>query len=114
VREYTAAPIYFGSGADAKGSHEWVVEFERAPADVAKFAELLDLNLQKVNSDYEAKRYHGLALEPLHLHVAPDGTFYEWMKARGKFGAQQKVPRLANHRDFVEGILKMINGKEGG
>ncbi|MBL7775106.1 MAG: GH3 auxin-responsive promoter family protein, partial [Saprospiraceae bacterium] len=33
VAEYTAAPIYFSNGR-SRGGHEWVVEFEKAPADL--------------------------------------------------------------------------------
>lgn len=105
VSEYTAAPVYF-SGGRSKGGHEWVVEFEKAPADLNRFNHLLDETLQRINSDYEAKRYHGMALECLRLHPVPPGTFQRWMKARGKFGSQSKVPRLANHRQFVEEVLR--------
>jgi len=34
------------------------------------------------------------------------GTFYRWMKSRGKFGGQNKVPRLSNSRTTLEAILK--------
>jgi hypothetical protein len=37
-----------------------------------------------------------------------DGTFYEWMKRRGKLGGQNKVPRLSNSREYVDDILKMM------
>jgi hypothetical protein len=107
VAEYTAAPVYF-SGASGKGGHEWIIEFEKPPRDKAAFTQALDLNLQRINSDYEAKRFKNLALAQLVLHEVPTGTFHRWMKARGKFGNQNKVPRLANHRDFVEHILKMV------
>ncbi len=105
VAEYTAAPIFFGNG-HSRGGHEWVVEFEKAPADLARFNKLLDESLQRINSDYEAKRFRDLALEPLRLHPVPRGTFLRWMKARGKFGGQNKVPRLANHRRYVEELLR--------
>lgn len=105
VSEYTAAPIYFGRGK-TKGGHEWIVEFEKEPADMERFNTLLDETLQKINSDYEAKRFKGLALERLLLRVVPKGTFHRWMRARGKFGNQNKVPRLANHRKFVEEVVR--------
>ncbi|GJM31652.1 MAG: hypothetical protein DHS20C18_06530 [Saprospiraceae bacterium] len=103
VTEYTVAPIYFqGSG---KGGHEWLIEFEKAPRDIALFKRRLDANLQKVNSDYEAKRYKSLALEQLQMRVLPKGTFHSWLRSKGKLGGQNKVPRLANHRKYVEEIL---------
>ena len=104
VGEYTVAPIYF-QGYD-KGGHEWLVEFEKRPADMSSFARQLDKNLQMINSDYEAKRYKSMALEQLHLHPIAPGTFHEWLKTKGKYGNQHKVPRLANNRKYVEDILR--------
>lgn len=109
VSEYTVAPIYFeGKG---KGGHEWLVEFEQQPSNEREFAVLLDEALQSVNSDYEAKRAKSIALKPLRLHKLPKGTFYDWMRARGKFGGQHKVPRLANHRQYVDEILQFLGKK---
>ena len=64
-----------------------------------------------MNSDYEAKRSKNIALEQLRLHPLPSGTFLQWMRARGKFGGQNKVPRLANHRQYVEEILDFLGNK---
>lgn len=105
VSEYTAAPVYFNAES-GRGGHEWVIEFDQAPADLEKFNEVLDQSLQRINSDYEAKRYKGMALDRLRLHAVPRGTFMRWMRARGKFGNQNKVPRLANHRRFVEEVIR--------
>lgn len=105
VTEYTAAPVYF-SAEKSRGGHEWVVEFEKEPADLERFNQVLDESLQKINSDYEAKRYKGLALDRLRINPVPKGTFIRWMRARGKFGNQNKVPRLANHRQFVEELIR--------
>jgi hypothetical protein len=105
VSEYTAAPIYF-NGEQGRGGHEWVVEFEKEPIDIENFNKILDETLQRINSDYEAKRFKGMALQQLRLNIVPKGTFHRWMKARGKFGNQNKVPRLANHRQYVDEVLK--------
>jgi len=109
VKEYTVAPIFLQN--ESKGGHEWVIEFEKSPSDPIAFAKALDQNLQRVNSDYEAKRYKNLALDNLKLNVAPEGTFMEWMKFRNKIGAQQKVPRLSNTRQYIDEILNMMNSK---
>jgi hypothetical protein len=37
-----------------------------------------------------------------------NGTFYNWMKNRGKLGGQNKVPRLANDRKYLDEILEMV------
>jgi len=83
-----------------------LVEFSQAPQDLELFTQDLDLSLQHINSDYEAKRYNDLALKELQLIPLPTGTFYKWMEARGKLGGQNKVPRLSNSREYVESILK--------
>ena len=106
VSEYTAAPVYF-SGTSSRGGHQWIVEFEKRPRNLEAFTTSLDMHLQQINSDYEAKRYLDLALTEIRLHEVPGGTFHRWMKARGKFGNQNKVPRLANHREYVEQILRI-------
>ena len=106
VSNYTAAPKYIQEGK--QGGHEWIVEFEREPSDKDKFIQILDDTIRSINSDYDAKRQHDIALKRLELHLAPKGTFYKWMQSRGKLGGQHKVPRLSNDREYLESILKII------
>ncbi len=97
VGEYTAAPRYMT--LQGRGAHEWIVEFDRAPESFGAFAEALDCELMRLNSDYEAKRRSTMA--PPEMHVVPAGTFARWMLRRGK----NKVPRLANDRRVLEEVL---------
>ena len=106
INDYTAGPVYIQN--NQKGRHEWIVEFSRPPADLDKFSDALDTKLRELNSDYDAKRYLDIALLPPVLRNVPTGTFYNWMARRGKLGGQNKVPRLSNSREYVEGILEMI------
>ena len=103
VKEYTVAPVYFSGKENA--AHEWLIEFEREPVSIEYFTGLLDNALMSVNSDYEAKRFHDLALRLPIVHKMKQGTFYNWMKAKGKLGGQHKVPRLSNDRRYVDDIL---------
>lgn len=105
VSEYTAAPVFMD--AEGKCRHQWVVEFEREPDDLAAFARSLDRALQDINSDYEAKRYKDLTLQHLEIIPARRGLFNDWLKSRGKLGGQHKVPRLANNRDIIEQVLAL-------
>lgn len=107
VAEYTVAPVYMDS--DTKGTHEWLIEFEQAPSSISYFTEVLDNALKSLNSDYEAKRYKNMTLSIPHVISLPKGTFYEWMKKRGKLGGQNKVPRLYNDRRYADEILSLIN-----
>lgn len=103
VLEYTAAPVFMdGAG---KCRHQWLVEFAKAPADTAEFARILDETLQQVNSDYEAKRYKDITLQPLELLVARKGLFHDWLASKGKLGGQHKIPRLSNNRVHIEEML---------
>jgi hypothetical protein len=34
-----------------------------------------------------------------------EGTFYQWMRERGKVGGQNKVPRLSNNRNYLDELI---------
>ncbi|MEK9613010.1 MAG: GH3 auxin-responsive promoter family protein [Flavobacteriaceae bacterium] len=105
IRDYSAGPVYMEK--NKKGAHEWVIEFEIPPQSTEEFASLLDQALQEENSDYEAKRYKNMTLEPLKLHLAKQGLFYQWLSKNGKLGGQHKVPRLSNTRVLLEELIQM-------
>lgn len=106
IEEYTGAPFYASEGEKAR--HEWVFEFGRSPEDMTLFTKIFDEELQNTNSDYAAKRYKNMILDTPVIHAAPKGTFYEWMKQRGKLGGQNKVPRLSNDRQHIDSILSLL------
>ena len=107
ILEYTVAPIFMSEGK--KGAHEWLIEFRNPPVDLDAFGADLDTALQSINSDYEAKRYKNITLNPLRIHLAKSGLFYDWLKAKGKLGGQHKVPRLSNSREYLEELLALNN-----
>lgn len=106
VKDYTAAPVYFGD--HSKGAHEWLIEFEQAPASTDQFAYELDCALKSLNSDYEAKRYKDMALTLPQVHAVPEGLFHQWLKSKGKLGGQHKVPRLSNDRKYIDDIKMLM------
>lgn len=105
VSNYTAAPVYMSE--KNRGRHQWLIEFEKMPPSLDNFASTLDCALQALNSDYEAKRYKGIALDRLEVIVARKGLFHDWLKEKGKLGGQHKVPRLSNQRENIEEMLSM-------
>ncbi len=105
IIDYTVAPIFM-EGKE-KGAHEWIVEFKTPPRDFKNFIEQLDLALQEVNSDYEAKRYNNMTLNMPKIHQARKDLFYDWLKKHNKVGGQHKVPRLSNSRCYLEELLDM-------
>lgn len=106
IDNFTAAPIFLEKGK--KGGHEWIIEFKVPPKNPGQFARILDETLREINSDYDAKRQHDLALVAPKINSVRAGTFYDWMKKRGKLGGQNKVPRLFNTREYVDDILHML------
>jgi len=107
VKEYTAAPVYFNEREG--GAHQWLIEFEVPPVNLEDFGLSLDEALKAINSDYEAKRYGDMTLRKPLITIAPDNTFHEWLKQKGKLGGQHKVPRLSNDRKLMEELLGMIS-----
>ena len=106
VLEYTAAPVFMDG--NAKCRHQWLIEFSRPPEDLDAFAQLLDTKLQEINSDYEAKRYKDITLQPLEIIPATSGLFNAWLKKKGKLGGQHKVPRLSNSRQYIDEMLEIL------
>jgi hypothetical protein len=107
INEYTAAPVFMDN--NAKGKHEWLIEFEKAPIDIFLFATKLDESLKRLNSDYEAKRYNDITLTLPEIKSLPKGSFYKWFTINEKLGGQNKIPRLSNDRKYVEQLLSICN-----
>ena len=105
VVDYTVAPVFM-EGKE-KGAHEWMIEFKENPQDINDFQKILDEAIQSLNSDYEAKRYNNMTLNPLIINVARKNLFYDWLKDRDKLGGQHKIPRLSNQRDYLEQLKNM-------
>ncbi|QQR87681.1 MAG: GH3 auxin-responsive promoter family protein [Flavobacteriales bacterium] len=107
VSEYTAGPVYMD--LTGHGAHEWAIEFEHAPLDLNMFVDVLDEKLRQQNSDYDAKRHGDRVLARPVVHAVEPGTFHQWMKERNKLGGQNKVPRLANDRTWLDQLLPVVH-----
>lgn len=105
ILEYTVAPVFMAG--KEKGAHEWIIEFSKKPTDIEYFTKVLDEELKKLNSDYEAKRYNNMTLTMPKINVARTNLFHDWLKENNKLGGQHKVPRLSNNREHLEAILKL-------
>ncbi len=106
VKEYTAAPVFMSE--NNKGRHQWLIEFSREPKDFLYFCHTLDRTLQSLNSDYEAKRYKNITLGEPDIMKVRSGLFHDWLKGKNKLGGQNKVPRLANNREYIDELLELI------
>lgn len=105
VVEFTVAPRY-PTQAEARGGHDWTIEFRRQPNDLGTFGAALDRRLQELNADYHTKRRGGVGMLPPRIIPVSAGTFYRWMRQQGKLGDQHKVPRVMNDRLVADGLLR--------
>lgn len=105
VRAFTATASF--DAPPAQGTHEWVFEFVTPPTGLDPFRDVLDEALRERNSDYDAKRTGDVILGLPRIHSVPEGTFRRYMEAKGKLGAQNKIPMLSNEGDFVKEILNL-------
>lgn len=106
VIEFTVAPEI--NPEKGKSCHEWLIEFSNPPSDMEAFSSSLDKHLQESNSYYK-DLIQGSILRPLRVIDLKKDAFREFMKEKGKLGGQNKVPRLANNRDYADGLLKFRN-----
>ena len=106
IVEFTVAPMV---AADAgKSYHEWFVEFEELPHDMAAFAEKVDQRMRSKNIYYD-DLIRGNILRPLVIRSLNKNAFIDYMRSQGKLGGQNKVPRLSNDRKIASELEKMVN-----
>ena len=105
VTEFTVAPFI----AQDKGQsyHEWFIEFENQPADIAAFLLKVDDNLRQKNVYYD-DLIAGNILQRLKITPIKKNGFIHYMKSIGKLGGQNKVPRLSNDRKIAEALMPFV------
>lgn len=102
VNEFTVAPQITPT-QDELPYHEWFIEFEKPPSDIAKFSHHIDESMQQQNS-YYYDLIVGNILQPLKITAIQTGGFQKYMKTIGKLGGQNKVQRLSNDRKVAAGL----------
>ena len=95
VVDFHVGPI-FPTQPKEPGHHRYLIEFAREPQDLARFTQRLDEALHELNKDYVAYRVGSISLGPPQVRSIKSGGFNSWMKSKGKFGGQHKVPRMDN------------------
>ncbi|HEY0946109.1 MAG TPA: GH3 auxin-responsive promoter family protein [Opitutaceae bacterium] len=110
IVNFHVAPLFVNSAAGVnRGRHEWWVELKpltnETPTGPAMAAEL-DVELQRLNDDYEAKRKGG-GLEPPTVRLVMPGVFEQWMRAKGKWGGQHKMPRCRSDREVADDLAQI-------
>ena len=101
ISEFTVAPQI--DPDDGLPYHEWFIEFENEPQNVALFAQKIEASLQSQNSYYYDLVY-GKVLQPLKITLVKKNGFQDYMKSIGKLGGQNKIPRLSNDRKIADAL----------
>lgn len=106
VREFTVAGIKHSS----MFAHKWYIGTD-SQADQAVVRKQIDENLKILNDDYRVERI--AAIKDVVVEVYPSSVFYDWMRRRGKEGAQNKFPRVVKGKAYDDwtSYLEEINRK---
>ena len=105
IVEFTVAPQV--NPADGSTPfHEWLIEFERMPANMELFVDSIDNSLIRQNI-YYADLIKGGILQQLKITSLPKNSFRNYMKSQGKLGGQNKVPRLTNDRKIADALTSL-------
>ncbi|TDE13920.1 GH3 auxin-responsive promoter family protein [Dyadobacter psychrotolerans] len=105
VVEFTVAPMV----APEQGGlpyHEWLVEFATLPNNMEQFVQDVDRRLTELNVYYD-DLIKGSILRQLVLKPLRKNSFIDYMRASGKLGGQNKVPRLSNDRKIADELTKI-------
>jgi hypothetical protein len=98
IIEFTVAPMV--DQGNGKSYHEWFIEFDDMPSDLAAFRLHLDNQMREKNIYYD-DLISGSILQPLVITPIRKNGFIDYMKSVGKLGGQNKVPRLSNDRTLA-------------
>ncbi|CAN5450146.1 GH3 auxin-responsive promoter family protein [soil metagenome] len=106
--DFHVGPV-FPTDPKQPGHHLYLVEFrDKVPADLTAFAKIIDKELDRLNEDYAAHRIGDLTMRVPVVQAVPAGGFAAWMKSRGKYGGQNKVPRMDNNGTMTKDIEKWM------
>lgn len=105
VREFHLAPR--PRTADELHAHQWLVEFDRAPADLSALAAALDAHLCRTSPTYAEKREHQ-CVGPPEVIALPGGIFRRWLdRSRPQSYGHAKVPLLDERRTVADSLLEL-------
>ncbi len=95
IREFTVAGIKH----ESMFAHKWFIG-TGSPVSHAELANAIDENLKILNDDYRVERI--AAIREVIVEVLPSHVFYDWMRMKGKEGAQNKFPRVIKNKQLQE------------
>jgi hypothetical protein len=105
IVNFHVAPLHMSSTTNRnRGRHEWWIELKPGTLTTPTgpfMAGELDTELKRLDVAYATKRSDGL-LEPPYVRLVMPGVFEHWMRYRGKWGGQYKMPRCRNDRIIAD------------
>ncbi|MBC7425849.1 MAG: GH3 auxin-responsive promoter family protein [Bacteroidia bacterium] len=81
-------------------AHHWYIACDNPSLDPDKVKERLDYYLCASNDDYITERKH--ALKHLFVDLVPSSVFIDWMEVQGRYGSQNKFPRVLSDEKYAE------------
>jgi hypothetical protein len=108
--DFHVGPV-FPQQPNQPGRHRFLIEFTRPPADMQQFAKSLDDALFELNKDYVAYRAGSITLDAPEVVAVRPGGFGDWMKSKGKFGGQHKLPRMDNSGKLTEELSRYFGNR---
>jgi len=105
VREFTVAGIKHNS----MFAHKWYIGTNNE-VEPSAIREKIDENLKFLNDDYRVERI--AAIKEVFVEVLPTNAFYDYMKAKGKEGGQNKFPRVLKNQQLRDWEAFMENYKQ--
>jgi len=107
VVDFHVGPV-FATSPNQPGRHRFLVEFRGRAPDAGGFAKKLDEVLTRLNEDFAAHRVGDLSMLGPEVVVVPAGGFEAWMRSRGKYGGQNKVPRMDNTGKLTQELSAFV------
>jgi len=95
IKEFAVAGIQYGS----LFAHKWFIGTDDI-ADVETARKKIDENLKVLNDDYKVERLE--AIREIFVEILPSEVFYDYMREKGKEGAQNKFPRVLRQSQLDE------------
>ncbi|MGY6744164.1 MAG: GH3 family domain-containing protein [Cecembia sp.] len=104
IREFTVLGLPHGS----LFRHHWFVGTDDKvnPEELMK---RIDAHLKDLNDDYITEREH--ALKRVDCTLVSPKIFYDWMRAQGKEGGQNKFPRVLKGEKMEDWLLHLKNNQ---
>ncbi len=110
IVNFHVAPLFSNSlTGQNRGRHEWWIELKSGTFTTPigpQMAAELDIELQRLNSHYAAKRKAG-GLEPPFVRLVMPGVFQHWLSYHGQWGGQHKMPRCRSDRTIADELAQV-------